>query len=62
MQEFNFINIYGLLYCISDCESIVGELLTRFKIIYIAIAGLTLFTVGSLMSGLSTHFSMLYHV
>lgn len=38
---------------------IVGELLTRFKIIYIAIAGLTLFTVGSLMSGLSTHFSML---
>ncbi len=37
----------------------VGELLTRFKIIYIAIAGLTLFTVGSLMSGLSTHFSML---
>ncbi|HDC8772115.1 TPA: MFS transporter, partial [Staphylococcus aureus] len=38
---------------------IVGELLTRFKIIYIAIAGLTLFTVGSLMSGLSTYFSML---
>ena len=20
-REFNFINIYGLLYCISDCES-----------------------------------------
>ena len=38
---------------------IVGELLTRFKIIYMCYRRITLFTVGSLMSGLSTHFTML---
>lgn len=57
----NFISLIFTAYFIAlvIANPIVGELLTRFKIIYIAIAGLTLFTVGSLMSGLSTHFSML---
>ncbi|HDC7432905.1 TPA: MFS transporter [Staphylococcus aureus] len=57
----NLISLISTAYFIAlvIANPIVGELLTRFKIIYIAIAGLTLFTVGSLMSGLSTHFSML---
>ncbi|MFW2673317.1 multidrug efflux MFS transporter SdrM, partial [Staphylococcus aureus] len=38
---------------------IVGELLSRFKIIYVAIAGLLLFSIGSFMCGLSTNFTML---
>ncbi|MBO1198019.1 MFS transporter [Staphylococcus simiae] len=38
---------------------IVGELLNRFKIIYIAIIGILLFSIGSLMSGLSINFHML---
>lgn len=38
---------------------VVGELLSRFKIIYIAITGLLLFSIGSLMSGLSINFTML---
>ncbi|UDI77774.1 MFS transporter [Staphylococcus taiwanensis] len=38
---------------------IVGELLTRYKIIYIAMAGLFLFGIGSLMSGMSDTFTML---
>lgn len=63
-QDLNAGNLISLIltaYFIAlvIANPIVGELLTRFKIIYIAIAGLTLFTVGSLMSGLSTHFSML---
>ncbi|MDT3987807.1 multidrug efflux MFS transporter SdrM, partial [Staphylococcus aureus] len=37
----------------------VGELLSRFKIIYVAIAGLLLFSIGSFMCGLSTNFTML---
>lgn len=38
---------------------LVGELLSRFKLIYVTIAGLLLFCVGSLLSGLSTTFTML---
>ncbi|PNZ30703.1 multidrug transporter [Staphylococcus petrasii] len=38
---------------------IVGELLTRFKILYIAMVGLLLFGIGSLMSGMSGTFYML---
>lgn len=63
-QDLNAENLISLIFtayfiALVIANPIVGELLTRFKIIYIAIAGLTLFTVGSLMSGLSTHFSML---
>lgn len=63
-QNLNAGNLISLIFtayfiALVIANPIVGELLTRFKIIYIAIAGLTLFTVGSLMSGLSTHFSML---
>ncbi|HDC8514209.1 TPA: MFS transporter [Staphylococcus aureus] len=63
-QDLNAGNLISLIFtayfiALVIANPIVGELLTRFKIIYIAIAGLTLFTVGSLMSGLSTHFSML---
>ncbi|WZO15350.1 multidrug efflux MFS transporter SdrM [Staphylococcus aureus] len=62
-QDLNAGNLISLIFtayfiALVIANPIVGELLTRFKIIYIAIAGLTLFTVGSLMSGLSTHFSM----
>ncbi|MCI2920753.1 MFS transporter [Staphylococcus hominis] len=38
---------------------IVGELLTRFKILYIAVVGLLLFGIGSFMSGMSETFIML---
>lgn len=38
---------------------IVGELLTRFKILYIAMIGVFLFGIGSLMSGMSDTFIML---
>ncbi|OFM10232.1 MULTISPECIES: multidrug efflux MFS transporter SdrM [Staphylococcus] len=38
---------------------IVGELLTRFKILYIAMVGVFLFGIGSLMSGMSGTFIML---
>lgn len=63
-QDLNAGNLISLIFtayfiALVIANPIVGELLTRFKIIYIAIAGLTLFTAGSLMSGLSTHFSML---
>ncbi|HCX9064116.1 TPA: MFS transporter [Staphylococcus aureus] len=63
-QDLNAGNLISLIFtayfiALVIANPIVGELLTRFKIIYIAIAGITLFTVGSLMSGLSTHFSML---
>ncbi|HDZ5779169.1 TPA: MFS transporter [Staphylococcus aureus] len=63
-QDLNAGNLISLIFtayfiALVIANPIAGELLTRFKIIYIAIAGLTLFTVGSLMSGLSTHFSML---
>ncbi|HEA6909803.1 TPA: MFS transporter [Staphylococcus aureus] len=63
-QDLNAGNLISLIFtayfiALVIANPIVGELLTRFKIIYIAIAGLTLFTVGSLMSGLSIHFSML---
>lgn len=38
---------------------IVGELLSRTKIIYITLVGISLFTIGSLFSGLSQTFMML---
>ncbi|WP_412521534.1 multidrug efflux MFS transporter SdrM [Staphylococcus simulans] len=38
---------------------LVGELLSRFKLIHVTIAGLLLFSVGSLMSGLSSTFALL---
>ena len=38
---------------------IVGELLTRFKILYIAVVGILLFGIGSFMSGMSETFIML---
>ena len=38
---------------------IVGELLTRFKILYIAMIGVFLFGIGSLMSGIGDTFIML---
>ena len=38
---------------------IVGELLTRFKILYIAVVGILLFGIGSFMSGMSETFTML---
>ncbi|WP_114602905.1 multidrug efflux MFS transporter SdrM [Staphylococcus sp. EZ-P03] len=38
---------------------LVGELLSRFKLIHVTIAGLLLFSIGSLMSGLSSTFALL---
>ncbi|PNZ62438.1 MFS transporter, partial [Staphylococcus condimenti] len=38
---------------------LVGELLSRFKLIYVTLTGLLLFTIGSLFSGLSTTFTLL---
>ncbi|MDN6261340.1 MAG: MFS transporter, partial [Staphylococcus simulans] len=38
---------------------LVGELLSRFKLIHVTIGGLLLFSVGSLMSGLSSTFTLL---
>lgn len=38
---------------------IVGELLTRFKILYITVVGILLFGIGSFMSGMSETFTML---
>ena len=37
----------------------MGELLTRFKILYIAVVGILLFGIGSFMSGMSETFIML---
>lgn len=57
----NLISLIFTAYFIAlvIANPIVGELLSRFKIIYVAIAGLLLFSIGSLMSGLSTIFTML---
>ncbi|WP_281198778.1 multidrug efflux MFS transporter SdrM [Staphylococcus schleiferi] len=38
---------------------ILSELMSRIKIIYVTMIGLLLFIIGSLMSGMSTHFEML---
>ncbi|HCX2121857.1 TPA: MFS transporter [Staphylococcus aureus] len=63
-QDLNAGNLISLIFtayfiALVIANPIVGELLSRFKIIYVAIAGLLLFSVGSFMCGLSTNFTML---
>lgn len=63
-QDLNAGNLISLIFtayfiALVIANPIVGELLSRFKIIYVAIAGLLLFSIGSLMCGLSTNFTML---
>lgn len=63
-KDLNAGNLISLIFtayfiALVIANPIVGELLSRFKIIYVAIAGLLLFSIGSLMSGLSTNFTML---
>lgn len=60
----NLISLISLIFtayfiALVIANPIVGELLSRFKIIYVAIAGLLLFSIGSFMCGLSTNFTML---
>ncbi|CAC6905394.1 TPA: MFS transporter [Staphylococcus aureus] len=63
-QDLNAGNLISLIFtayfiALVIANPIVGELLSRFKIIYVAIAGLLLFSKGSFMCGLSTNFTML---
>ncbi|HEH0797025.1 TPA: MFS transporter [Staphylococcus aureus] len=63
-QDLNAGNLISLIFtayfiALVNANPIVGELLSRFKIIYVAIAGLLLFSIGSFMCGLSTNFTML---
>lgn len=63
-QDLNAGNLISLIFtayfiALVIANPIVGELLSRFKIIYVAIAGLLLFSIGSFMRGLSTNFTML---
>ncbi|GBS69883.1 major facilitator superfamily transporter [Staphylococcus aureus] len=63
-QDLNAGNLILLIFtayfiALVIANPIVGELLSRFKIIYVAIAGLLLFSIGSFMCGLSTNFTML---
>ncbi len=63
-QDLNAGNLISLIFtayfiALIIANPIVGELLSRFKIIYVAIAGLLLFSIGSFMCGLSTNFTML---
>ncbi len=63
-QDLNAGNLISLIFtayfiALVIANPIVGELLSSFKIIYVAIAGLLLFSIGSLMCGLSTNFTML---
>ena len=63
-QDLNagsFISLVFTAYFIAlvIANPIVGELMSRFKIIYIAITGLVLFAIGSFMSGTSETFTML---
>ncbi|EUN62876.1 drug transporter [Staphylococcus aureus M0882] len=63
-QDLNAGNLISLTFtayfiALVIANPIVGELLSRFKIIYVAIAGLLLFSIGSFMCGLSTNFTML---
>lgn len=63
-QDLNTGNLISLIFtayfiALVIANPIVGELLSRFKIIYVAIAGLLLFSIGSFMCGLSTNFTML---
>ncbi|EVU34193.1 drug transporter [Staphylococcus aureus W60774] len=63
-QDLNAGNLISLIFtayfiALVIANPIVGELLSRFKIIYVEIAGLLLFSIGSFMCGLSTNFTML---
>ncbi|MCD0517414.1 MFS transporter [Staphylococcus aureus] len=63
-QDLNAGNLISLIFtayfiALVIANPIVGELLSRFKIIYVAIAGLLLCSIGSFMCGLSTNFTML---
>ncbi|UVJ04849.1 multidrug efflux MFS transporter SdrM [Staphylococcus aureus] len=63
-QDLNAGNLISLIFtayfiALVIANPIVGELLSRFKIIYVAIAGLLLFSIGSFICGLSTNFTML---
>lgn len=63
-QDLNAGNLISLIFtayfiALVIANPTVGELLSRFKIIYVAIAGLLLFSIGSFMCGLSTNFTML---
>ncbi|EOB7725628.1 multidrug efflux MFS transporter SdrM [Staphylococcus aureus] len=63
-EDLNAGNLISLIFtayfiALVIANPIVGELLSRFKIIYVAIAGLLLFSIGSFMCGLSTNFTML---
>lgn len=63
-QDLNAGNLISLIFtayfiALVIANPIVGELLSRFKIIYVAIAGLLLFSIGSFMCGLSTNFTTL---
>ncbi|HEG8793844.1 TPA: MFS transporter [Staphylococcus aureus] len=63
-QDLNAGNLISLIFtayfiALVIANPIVGELLSRVKIIYVAIAGLLLFSIGSFMCGLSTNFTML---
>lgn len=63
-QDLNAGNLISLIFtayfiALVIANPIVGELLSRFKIIYVAITGLFLFSIGSFMCGLSTNFTML---
>ncbi|HDG8725647.1 TPA: MFS transporter [Staphylococcus aureus] len=63
-QDLNAGNLISLIFtayfiALVIANPIVGELLSRFKIIYVAIAGLLLFSIGSFVCGLSTNFTML---
>ncbi|MFO8378325.1 multidrug efflux MFS transporter SdrM [Staphylococcus aureus] len=63
-QDLNAGNLISLIFtayfiALVITNPIVGELLSRFKIIYVAIAGLLLFSIGSFICGLSTNFTML---
>lgn len=63
-QDLNAGNLISLIFtayfiALVIANPIVGELLSRFKIIYVAIAGLLLFSICSFMCGLSTNFTML---
>lgn len=63
-QDLNAGNLISLIFtayfiALVIANPIVSELLSRFKIIYVAIAGLLLFSIGSFMCGLSTNFTML---
>ncbi|MBX5316384.1 multidrug efflux MFS transporter SdrM [Staphylococcus caprae] len=57
----NLVSLVFTVYFIAlvVANPIVGELLSRFKIIYIAVTGVALFAIGSLMSGLSETFTFL---